>query len=143
MDKKEIAARRAYLRKENRKFSKHFVLIPWNEWPSSVEGLPVKPVEAWRSSEFFVQVFHEAEGIERLTINRTEMDRNGNWQDGITWDELQWIKGELGYGSSTAVEIFPPEEAVVNAANMRHLWVLNEPLPFMWGKEKCGGKSNG
>ena len=33
-----------------------------------------------------------------------------------------------------AVEVFPADDQVVNVANMRHLWVLPEPLPFAWEK---------
>ncbi len=67
----------------------------------------------------------------RLSINRTTIigDR---WADNITWDELQRIKNECGYTLHDAVEVFPAEKDVVNVANMRHLWVMKDPLPFAW-----------
>lgn len=69
----------------------------------------------------------------RLSINKTS--HNGDtWDDNITWDELQKIKNECGYGDACAVEIFPPDESVVNVANMRHLWLLPEPPSFMWNR---------
>ncbi len=33
------------------------------------------------------------------------------------------------------IEVYPPDGLVVNAANMRHLWILaagSERLPFVW-----------
>jgi hypothetical protein len=37
-----------------------------------------------------------------------------------------------------AVEVYPPAGDVVNVANMRHLWVLRDRLPFAWR----GGKGH-
>jgi hypothetical protein len=56
----------------------------------------------------------------------------GRWLDGITWDELQHLKMLAGYGDRVAVEIYPPDSEVVNIANIRHLWLLNEVPTFMW-----------
>ena len=42
----------------------------------------------------------------------------------ITWDELQEIKN-LYFGLDTcAIEIYPPQDRVVNNIAMRHLWLL-------------------
>jgi hypothetical protein len=56
------------------------------------------------------------------------------WADNITWDELQALKTQCGYGGHDAVEVYPPTRDVVNVANIRHLWVLAEKLPFAWRK---------
>ena len=92
------------------------------------------PVRAWRSQEFLVQQFVEGEHI-RLSVNRTHVDpATMAWVDGITWDELQRLKREAGYGSWLAVEVYPPDSAVVNVANIRHLWILpvGTHMPFTW-----------
>jgi len=34
-----------------------------------------------------------------------------------------------------AIEIFPADMDVVNVANMRHLWVMAEPVEFAWRKK--------
>ena len=47
---------------------------------------------------------------------------------------MQAIKREVGLGDYMGVEIYPAERDVVNVANMRHLWVLRDPLPFGWKK---------
>ena len=31
---------------------------------------------------------------------------------------------------ATAVEVYPPSDQVVDGADMFHIWVLPEPLPF-------------
>ena len=69
----------------------------------------------------------------RLSINRTTLDGD-RWQEGLEWETLQALKNELGYAAHDAVEVFPAAADVVNVANMRHLWVLSEPLPFAWRK---------
>lgn len=47
-----------------------------------------------------------------------------DWYGNIGWDELQVIKN-LAFGEDqAAVEIYPPQNEVVNKMNMRHLWVL-------------------
>ncbi|WP_349627722.1 hypothetical protein [Rhodopseudomonas sp. BR0C11] len=47
-----------------------------------------------------------------------------------TWREMQRIKDELAGPDKTAVEVYPPATEVIDAANMFHLWVLPDALPF-------------
>jgi hypothetical protein len=42
----------------------------------------------------------------------------------ITWDELQAIKDDLFGKDACAIEIYPPQDRVVNNVQMRHLWLL-------------------
>jgi hypothetical protein len=98
-------------------------------------NLPDGLIEVWRSREFLVQVFQEGDGIVRASINRTSVNSgNGRWLDGISWDELQRVKREIGRGHRDAVEVFPADRDVVNVANMRHLWIFTEPLQYAWRK---------
>ena len=62
------------------------------------------------------------------------IDRTGNWLDGISWDQLMALKRHIGYGELYAIEIFPRDTDIVNVANMRHLWILREPLSIGWFK---------
>lgn len=121
---------RRQLARDNQKLPAALMPIPREQWP----GTPTDDVRlrAWRSRDFLVQEFAaKAPADVRLSINRTTLvgDR---WSDNITWDELQRIKTECGYAERDAVEVFPPDRNVVNVANMRHLWVLREPLAFAW-----------
>lgn len=109
--------------------------IPKEQWPPSVYTMKQRPKEAWRSRHFLVQVYKECDGIERLSVCRTEINTSiQRFVDGITWDELQEIKRQCGRGDRLAVEIYPKDIDIVNVGNLRHLWILNEKLPFGWGK---------
>ena len=67
-----------------------------------------------------------------MSIHRTDLNADGEWVDGIRWEELQRLKAECGFGDRDAVEVYPAEQDVVNVANFRHLWVMDEPLDFAW-----------
>ncbi len=55
----------------------------------------------------------------------------------IPWAAKQRIKNELFGHERTAIEVFPAESQLVDAANMYHIWVLPEKmkLPFSLKKE--------
>lgn len=127
---------RRRLERENRKRPTTLQEVPRHEWPN-----PNAPqVRVLRSRDFLVQVFDEPLPVlVRLSISRTT--HNGErWEDGITWDELQRVKREAGYGNMDAVEVFPSDQDVVNVANMRHLFVMAEAIGYAWrhGLEYCG-----
>jgi hypothetical protein len=105
--------------------------VPPDEFPP----LASVPDQAWLSRYYLVQLYHEANptypGLIRLSICRTK--RIGSrWQDGLTWDELQSIKREVGYGDCYAVEVYPRDADLIDVANIRHLWVLPKPLTIGW-----------
>jgi len=106
-----------------------FEMIPMSGWPKNNNPDLVK---VFLSKKYFVQEYHEGD-IVRLTICQTKR-KNGKWLDGITWEQLQQIKSEIGYSNKCAVEVFPEDENVVNIANMRHLFVLPERPSFAWAK---------
>lgn len=120
-----------FIESENEKYGN--VLLPLNVG-EYVAG-PAVPVKAWRSREFLVQEFAALpDGVFRLSVNRTHVDPGSlRWVDGITWDDLQRLKREAGYGDREAVEIYPPDGCVVDVANIRHLWILPDRMPFSWG----------
>lgn len=100
-------------------------------------------LEVWRSQQYLVQVHAHTDEIERLSINRTDLNENySRWKDGITWDTLQRLKRECGRGDYVACEIYPPEIDIVNVANIRHLWVFKsarlDELGIVWKSAKVG-----
>lgn len=115
--------------------------VPRSIWPN-----PDSPqLRVLRSRDFLVQEFEaSAPAVVRLSVCRTTLV-NDRWQDGITWDNLQQIKRECGYGAADAIEIFPADADVVNVANMRHIWVMAEPIACAWRKSSnaklCGERS--
>jgi hypothetical protein len=94
-----------------------------------------RPVAVFRSMTFLVQLFEEPSG-HRLTISRTVLNgwKDGQpvWREGISWDEMQALKAEAGFGDRWAIEVFPPDSEVVNVANMRHLWLLPDAPAYGW-----------
>jgi hypothetical protein len=119
--------------RENKKWPNFLKSVPKERWPKC--HVMLKPLEIWRSREFLVQIFKPINGGERMSVNRTEIDEAGGWRQGISWDELMKIKHQVGRGESWAVEIYPPESRVVNVANMRHVWLVEEPPAFAWKRE--------
>lgn len=121
---------RRQLERDNEKYPLVLKDIPRSQWPDPLS----KHMRVLRSRNFLVQIFHApAPAVVRLSVCRTSI-AGDRWKDGITWDELQQIKHECGYGEWDAVEVYPADENVVNVANMRHLWIMAEPLEFAWRK---------
>lgn len=112
------------------------VPVDRQQWPS-MTGSPIQTgsvaIGAYQSRDFVVVVWRELSGITRLSINRTEWDgHKGRFCDNIGWDDLQRLKAEAGYGDVPAVEVYPPDQHVLNTANIRHLFLLPDAPPFMW-----------
>ena len=124
-----------YLELDNLKYPEHLIKLPKREWPNPAQADEIGLVEAWRSRHFLVQVYKATVDAQRVTVNRTTIDGKGRWKDGITWDELQEIKRQIGRGDSFAVEIFPADDKIVNVGNLRHLWILPAALSFAWGEK--------
>lgn len=125
----DIHKRRKWLRAENLKWPEQPIPVPPDRWPKSEAR---NRVALFRSREFIIQVFMVCQGLMRVSVNRSEIDDSGNWVADISWDELQQIKNFIGFSDKDAVEVFPRMEDEVNVANMRHLWILDEPLSFAW-----------
>jgi hypothetical protein len=131
------AMRRA-LEVENRGWPLTLKEIPEAAWPDAVRNpsaqFKSKLLQAWRSRGFLVQLYREPSGYLRMSVNRTTMDAEQRFAADLTWDELQTLKEQIGFGHMWAVECFPPDREVVNVQNMRHLFLLNEPPPYGWRK---------
>jgi hypothetical protein len=122
---------RRQLARDNAKLPVTLQLVPRDQW----EHIATTQTRIWRSRDYLVQEYAEPlPAIVRLSILRTQMSGD-RWKDGISWDELQRLKNEVGYADHDAVEIYPAARDVVNVANIRHLWVMDQPLPFTWRRK--------
>lgn len=125
-------SQRRALQAANSRFPAHLQEIPRSEWPRE---LPSGIQRVWRSREFLVQLYLGETGHRRLSVNRTRMLGSGRWDDAISWDDLQRLKCEAGFGAMFAVEVYPADADVVNVANMRHLWIMDEAPAFAWRRD--------
>lgn len=128
---------RRQLERDNEKWPERLADLPSSVWARMElpDARAPRRIRVARSRLFLAQVFYGEHPavLVRISVNRTSVGPDGDWQDGITWDELQQIKHELGYGAKDAVEVYPADDSVHNVANLRHLFVLADPLPFKWG----------
>lgn len=70
---------------------------------------------------------------ERIAVMRTSLQPDGQrWKGNISWDDLQRLKREAGYGDVDALEVYPRDRDVVNVANVRHLWLMPDGIDFAW-----------
>jgi len=121
---------RRQLKRDNAQQPEVLREVPRERWPNQSGD----QLRVLRSCDFLVQEFAaQAPAIVRLTVCRTSL-AGDSWQDGIAWEDLQRLKRECGYGDRDAVEIFPSDADVVNVANMRHLWVMADPVACAWRK---------
>lgn len=130
MNRVQRRAAAKFLATESAKWPCRMVPVPKDQWPTKPSHL----MAVFRSNQFLAQLFVEDGDQLRLSINRTQLDGSGGWREGISWDDLQQIKDQCGYGGYWALEVFPPNAEVVNVANMRHLWIVKVPPDFAWRK---------
>lgn len=132
-----LKAKRQVLRETNARYPLTMTAVPETEWPQALADLmESKPVKVWRSRHFLAVLYQEPRKVNlRLSVSRTTLRDDGRFMDGITWDELQSVKSECGYGDCDAVELYPRDCDVVNVSNMRHLWLLPGLAPFAWRSE--------
>lgn len=104
------------------------------EWPKVFDGMEGATAErVWLSRTFLAVLYNEpGKAARRLTVCRTQLDDQGDYRDGVSWDDLMRVKAECGYGDVDAVELYPRDRDVVNVANMRHLWILPELSELAW-----------
>lgn len=101
-------------------------------WPAW-ERIPLAPGQigsgwtkdfhtAHRNGVFCVLERDLPDGGRHLMINSLSNTRP-------TWWEAQRLKNEIAGEGATAVEVYPPQSEVVDAADAYHLWVLPHPFP--------------
>lgn len=139
MNRAERRATAREMRQQAKAWPAHLVEVPESEWPPRrLTPAGEYPTGVWRSRHYLVQRFVEPDlhGVEvcRLSVNRVTLGADGHWDEGISWDDLQRCKRETGYADWYGVEIYPRDRDVVALANIRHLWLMAEPLALGWFK---------
>lgn len=121
-----------------RNLTKKLKKIPADEWSDVVDEMKARnmhthPFEVWCSKTYLVQLYSENNDVVRVSINYVKRTQGG-WKQNITWDDIQQIKRDIGHGDTYAIEVYPRDLDVVNVSNMRHIWLLPEPLRVGWFK---------
>lgn len=134
---KPTASQLREMKRQNALYPAHLVAVPRDQWPDLSQapggGTGSSVLACYRSRSFLVVVWLEPSGFARLSVNRTEWDdRKQRFRDDISWDDLQRLKAEAGFADMCALEVYPPDEQVVNVANMRHIFLVPTPPRFMW-----------
>lgn len=124
------------MRKQSSAWPEQLAAVPESEWPPRSTALSEWPVAVWRSRHYLAVRYSAPsfQGIEvrRLSVNRVTIGNDGGWQQDIPWEDLQRCKRETGHGDWYGVEVYPRDRELANVANMRHLWLLAEPLTIGW-----------
>lgn len=119
-------------------YAKHIATLPPDLVPVPEEQWPVQDGAAcrgaWVSRRYCVVAWQEPEDRPlRISINRTKYNPStGQWRDGITWDEIQAIKRDIGLGDRWAAEAYPPDDQMVDVACLRHIWILDDEPDWAW-----------
>lgn len=97
-------------------------MVKSNKQFNSYFGEP--SIGAWEDKDFVVAAFKDGETI-RLDFHRKD------WKDGITWDEIQYIKDSCGFEDFDAIEFYPAKKDILNNANFRHIYIFKDKLPLI------------
>lgn len=127
-----------YAREEAAKRPARLTEIPREQWPRDYRDGLSAPVRVWQSQKYLVQLFDAGAvpmpptTMMRLSVCRVTLKDDGRWEEGLEWEELMQVKREVGYGDWYALEVYPRDRDIVNVANMRHLWILTQPIGIGW-----------
>lgn len=100
----------------------------WGDWERLENPHRLRPgwlgeVDHVRKNLVFAVLVRDVGTAIHLAVSSLTGDRP-------SWPEMQRIKDELAGKEATAVEVYPPHDEIVDGADMYHLWVLFQPLPF-------------
>lgn len=91
--------------------------------------LEQQPLKVWCNNFCMVMLYPAKDNVLRLTI-RLHDHRNGV----LDFDALDSIKNDCGFSKYQAFEVYPDKADMVNACNLRHLWImpLDTKLDIGW-----------
>lgn len=109
----------------------------WGPWKKltfaarsiSRSGWPAEITIAHRNRVFSVLERPTIGGVVHYAVSSLSGERP-------TWWEMQRIKDELAGKDATAVEVYPPHAEIMDEADMFHIWVIPEGLPFIIRKQQ-------
>lgn len=104
----------------------------WGEWESN--SFPKGTVSNDRSSFSFnfIRSYHNNvfSVLERPMRSGTHLAVSSLSGERPSWWEMQRIKNELMGAHTTGIEVYPPQNEVVDGADMFHIFVTTGPASF-------------
>jgi hypothetical protein len=103
-------------------------------WPPQMTPLPLpadlppdqQQIKAQWRSRWHLAIHWKRDGHEYLNMHRVEMDQTGMWLPGITWEDMQAIKQQCGFGLMVGHVLFPSNYDPV-PQNIYTMW-LHDPI---------------
>lgn len=120
---------------KNRVKSRHMVEQAMDWLDDADEGdSDGRPLRCWRSRDYSAccSATKPADCCDWPSRASSSTNTRSNTATASAGDALQQIKNETMGTDVWAVECYPPQHLVQNVANMRHLWILEEPPAFGW-----------
>lgn len=135
MNRRERRARRAAIKKEHRRRTEWADLpVPQgfrDQYPGCAE-IRRFYANGTHSVQLY-QIETEWGPVEHLIVRRHDE------RPERSWSTMQRIKNEICGRELTAIEVYPPDGAVVDQANLYHLWVLPQGFKLPFGLDRRGG----
>lgn len=111
----------------------------WGEWEEidhkkfsreTGHKSPKDLIRAWKNNIFIVQLYlkqtPDGDEIQKLMIRRNDESTK------VSWADKQRIKNELMGEETFMIECFPPQDLLIDCANMYWLWSLPKgSYPFL------------
>jgi hypothetical protein len=133
----------AMMREQRKGWPEQLEEMPRADWPPQRSPDSEYPLSVWRSRHYLAVVYpapiymagRRGIPVRRLSVNRVTLRDDGRWDENIPWQDLMRCKRETGHGDWYGLEVYPRDRDIVDVANMRHLWLLSEPLAIGWFEE--------
>ena len=107
-------------------------------------------LERWVSRRLLVNLYAESRAqvtedscFLRMVVHFLELRDDGNYREGLTWDDLQEVKRQIGRGDWCGYEVYPRDRDVINNANLRHIWLLPKHRTIGWVVPNPGVPADG
>lgn len=109
-----------------KKMAKEAAKSGWGEWIECLSDIPKASlpegiVVAWKNNVFTVQMYLYEDAAVSGVFTVFGIRRHDK-SPTISWDDLMRIKNEIAGVDRWAMEMYPPQDQLVDVANMRWLW---------------------
>lgn len=105
----------------------NFVEIPFSELLLRCANKVRMPDRAWKNNHYVVQLYRCERHVFGKLCDKIMIRRNDS-EPIREWHVLQEIKNKICGENATAIQVFPPQNELVDVANMYWLFLETGPL---------------